>query len=114
MENLTSDSTERCPSHKAQQLELYCEDHDEVVCILCVAINHRSCEALRSISDEKIGSLFKHSTSDQIIEQLSNDKLDLEATKNATMDVLSEFMEQKELAVNSVRDHKAELVTEHA
>jgi hypothetical protein len=38
LENSTSDSTERCPSHKAQQLELYCEDHDEVVCLLCVAI----------------------------------------------------------------------------
>ena len=34
-------TTEACSSHKDKHLEIYCEDHDEVVCMMCVAINHR-------------------------------------------------------------------------
>ncbi|XP_060600004.1 E3 ubiquitin-protein ligase TRIM33-like, partial [Ruditapes philippinarum] len=32
--------TERCPIHKAKLLDIFCENHDEVLCATCVAINH--------------------------------------------------------------------------
>ena len=38
---LPSFPTERCGVHKAKLLELYCKDHNEVICATCVALSHR-------------------------------------------------------------------------
>jgi hypothetical protein len=39
--SLPSFPTQRCSLHKEEVVKLYCEDHDEVACASCIALNHR-------------------------------------------------------------------------
>lgn len=42
--------TQRCSNHSSKILDIYCEDHDEVICAMCV-LEHRSCRNVKSVPD---------------------------------------------------------------
>ncbi|XP_053400303.1 tripartite motif-containing protein 66-like [Mercenaria mercenaria] len=103
--------TERCKIHKAKLLDMFCEDHDEVVCATCVAINHRTCQHIHSVPDEA-DNLYKQSASDQTKKQLLAAKKDVEDTKEAKQQILSEFKKQKQRATDSLTIFRKELEAE--
>ncbi|WAR05026.1 hypothetical protein MAR_020395, partial [Mya arenaria] len=41
---------DRCDQH-GNKLEVYCDDHQEVCCHVCVALNHRLCSSISHLSD---------------------------------------------------------------
>ncbi|XP_045192922.2 E3 ubiquitin/ISG15 ligase TRIM25-like [Mercenaria mercenaria] len=42
-------SREICPEHRGKLLDLYCQDHQCMVCNTCVAIHHRRCDTILAI-----------------------------------------------------------------
>ncbi|XP_045182067.2 E3 ubiquitin-protein ligase TRIM33-like [Mercenaria mercenaria] len=109
--SLPSFPTERCPIHKAKFLDMFCKNHDEVVCATCVAINHRTCQDIHSILDE-VDNLYKQSASDQTKKQLLVAKMDAEDIKKAKQQILSELKKQKQRATDSIINYRKELEAE--
>ncbi|XP_053402250.1 uncharacterized protein LOC128557829 [Mercenaria mercenaria] len=109
--SLPSLPTERCHIHKAKLLELFCKNHDEVVCATCVAINHRTCRDIHSIPDE-VDNLYKQSASDQIKKQLLASKKAIDDIKKAKQQHLSDLKEQKQRATDSIKIYSKELEAE--
>ena len=35
---------ETCKDHKHKTIELYCKNHDEVCCVICVTLHHKKCD----------------------------------------------------------------------
>ncbi|XP_053402802.1 uncharacterized protein LOC123539327 [Mercenaria mercenaria] len=103
--------TERCHIHKAKLLDMFCKNHDEVVCATCVAINHRTCRDIHSIPDE-VDNLYVLSASDQTNKQLLAAKKDVEDKKKATQQILCELKKQKNKATDSIINYRKELEAE--
>ncbi|XP_053390841.1 uncharacterized protein LOC128553690 [Mercenaria mercenaria] len=90
---------------------MFCKNHDEVVCATCVAINHRTCQDIHPIPDE-VDNLYKQSASDQTKKQLLAAKKDVEDTKKAKQQILSELKKQKQKATDSITNYRKELEAE--
>ncbi|XP_053402492.1 uncharacterized protein LOC128557894 [Mercenaria mercenaria] len=103
--------TERCSIHKAKLLDMFCKNHDEVVCATCVAINHRACQNIHSIPDE-VDNLYKQSASDKTKKQLLAAKKTVEDTKKAKQQILSELKKQKQRETDSITNYRKELEAE--
>lgn len=43
--------TERCEAHHGKLIDMFCEDHDEVCCAVCIAVQHRSCDKVKYIPE---------------------------------------------------------------
>ncbi|KAL8578274.1 hypothetical protein ACOMHN_005665 [Nucella lapillus] len=41
-----------CTSHSAKQAELYCSNHEQVICVLCFSSAHRKCGEVEGIGEE--------------------------------------------------------------
>ncbi|XP_053401379.1 tripartite motif-containing protein 2-like [Mercenaria mercenaria] len=109
--SLLSFPTERCPIHKAKLLDMFCKNHDEVVCATCVAINHRTCQDIHSIPDE-VDNLYKQSASDQTKKQLLAAKKEVKDIKKAKQQIISELKKQKQRAIDSISNYRKELEAE--
>ncbi|XP_060552631.1 uncharacterized protein LOC132713942 [Ruditapes philippinarum] len=103
--------TERCPIHKAKLLDIFCENHDEVLCATCVAINHRSCQAIHSIPEE-VDTLYKQPLSNKIISGLNEEKQQFADIKQRKQHLITEIKKQKKIAIDSILDYKKELEDE--
>ncbi|XP_053402030.1 uncharacterized protein LOC123540358 isoform X2 [Mercenaria mercenaria] len=103
--------TERCLIHKAKLMDMFCKNHDEVVCATCVALNHRTCLDIHSIPDE-VDNLYKQSASDKTKKQLLASKKNVEDIKKAKQQILSEVKKQKQRATDSIINYRKELEVE--
>lgn len=45
------DSTGTCSFHSEKELDLFCVNHACLVCVTCVALDHRKCENVKSVED---------------------------------------------------------------
>ncbi|XP_052246680.1 E3 ubiquitin-protein ligase arc-1-like [Dreissena polymorpha] len=50
--NSTFDVLEQCQVHKDRKLEIFCEDHSELMCTVCDMYNHRKCSHVVLIADK--------------------------------------------------------------
>ena len=46
---------EKCTNHEGKIFELFCSDHDELCCSVCVAIAHRGCKEVTYIPEAAVG-----------------------------------------------------------
>ncbi|XP_053385731.1 E3 ubiquitin/ISG15 ligase TRIM25-like [Mercenaria mercenaria] len=51
----TSLPTERCSMHHGKLVDMFCKDHDEVCCAVCIAIKHRACVNVDYLPDVSKG-----------------------------------------------------------
>ncbi|KAH3796221.1 hypothetical protein DPMN_149789 [Dreissena polymorpha] len=47
--------SDKCTHHEGKVLELFCTDHDELCCSVCVAVSHRSCADVVYIPQAAVG-----------------------------------------------------------
>lgn len=47
--------TDKCTHHEGKILELFCADHDELCCSVCVAVGHRACSDVVYIPQAAVG-----------------------------------------------------------
>lgn len=50
-----SQLAEKCTNHEGKVLELFCSDHDELCCSVCVAVAHRGCNDVTYIPEAAVG-----------------------------------------------------------
>ncbi|KAK6190290.1 hypothetical protein SNE40_002195 [Patella caerulea] len=43
--------TPKCTNHPTKELDLYCDDHEQLICHLCAGISHRSCQNVLPASE---------------------------------------------------------------
>jgi len=61
-----------CDKHKDKQVELYCYDCNENICVLCFAVNHKQHETAEIPEAAKTFSLQINSDNEQIWSQIRN------------------------------------------
>lgn len=54
MAPIPNQNIEVCIQHQDKPIELFCQDHEEPCCTLCVSITHKTCENVDSIEDTAI------------------------------------------------------------
>ena len=103
----------RCKHHRGKLIEMYCPEHDEVGCKVCMAINHKGCGKAEYVVDKCEGILHGnelmtvkkdlHSIKIQVADlklQRKGDLKRLTAEKDKILHTLSEFRK----TVNEILD----------
>ncbi|KAL4230680.1 hypothetical protein ACF0H5_011056 [Mactra antiquata] len=95
--------TERCSIHQGKILDLFCLDHDDIVCYSCVATDHKDCpkQSIYSIPD-MIGKLFKMNEGKQIQNRLRDIIDSMTALGESTDDKLEVLKVAKEESIEKV------------
>ncbi|XP_060573265.1 uncharacterized protein LOC132731157 isoform X1 [Ruditapes philippinarum] len=106
--SLPSFPVEKCEAHKTKLLDMYCADHDDVVCATCIAIKHRTCQNIHSVPDE-IDTLYQKTEVEDIQQKLLRIKTKMEDTEKAKKLLIKELNAQKEKATESIRQFRREL-----
>ncbi|KAK3581201.1 hypothetical protein CHS0354_024739 [Potamilus streckersoni] len=94
---------EKCQKHPGKKLEYVCNDHEEIICILCKDKNHNMCKSQGCISDledvykaECRGYLDKSKkTKDEIEAILSDKKIEYDETKCSIEKCRSDIINNK-------------------
>ncbi|KAL4221371.1 hypothetical protein ACF0H5_019630 [Mactra antiquata] len=97
-ENLPEFPTERCNRHKGKCIDMFCEEHNEVGCYICISAHYKSCpeKSIYSVPD-MIDTLFKLGDCEQIQSRLT-----------AMMASLTELGKSKEDKLQALTDVKNE------
>ncbi|XP_063416781.1 uncharacterized protein LOC134699020 [Mytilus trossulus] len=128
IEKLTSDINlyktfkNKCSEHKGKDVELYCVDHQNPCCSMCVSISHRKCEKVLSIEDaarEYNGTEEVNKLRTQL-EKVEDDIKDIIKDRQSAMDKLeSQYLDQKKKLdnvfselVSKINDLKVQRETE--
>lgn len=68
-----------CPKHQDRPIELFCQDHEESCCTMCVSTTHRKCESVEPIGETatKLREYFEGKEFDLLLEhvEILEDKL---------------------------------------
>ncbi|KAJ8311218.1 hypothetical protein KUTeg_011230 [Tegillarca granosa] len=55
-ETRTITTLEVCTQHEGEKMKLYCMDHKQACCAICVTVHHRKCEHVKTLNDAAKGS----------------------------------------------------------
>ncbi|KAL3880496.1 hypothetical protein ACJMK2_032730 [Sinanodonta woodiana] len=95
-----------CPDHIGKDIELFCGDHNQLCCVMCVATEHRRCERVASI--EKLAKEIEEKLiNDELIKKLDiynnhleavkrNREANIELLKNQKTEILENFTNYKD------------------
>ncbi|KAJ8317528.1 hypothetical protein KUTeg_005432 [Tegillarca granosa] len=54
-ETRTITTLEVCTQHEGKKMKLYCMDHQQACCAICVTVHHRKCEHVKTLNDAAKG-----------------------------------------------------------
>ncbi|XP_069132442.1 tripartite motif-containing protein 2-like [Argopecten irradians] len=91
-----------CPKHK-KEMDLFCEDHQSVCCSTCIAVTHRRCEEVTTLSEH--GEKVRSST------QLQDMRSGLQNVA-ADMESLTEFIKTQTKHLDDGKDDVLKLMTD--
>ncbi|XP_053373058.1 uncharacterized protein LOC123532679 [Mercenaria mercenaria] len=80
--------TERCDRHGHKPVDMYCQNHDNVGCAACMAVEHRSCKGIFYIPEYIQNNVTSTST--------QNTKKKLESTEETLKNNLQKFEKEKQ------------------
>ncbi|KAL4221386.1 hypothetical protein ACF0H5_019644 [Mactra antiquata] len=110
--NLPEFSTERCNLHKGKCIDMYCDEHNEVCCIACIATNHKSCPEKRIYSiPDMIDTLFKLRDCKQIQSRLRDMMVSLTTLGKSKDDKLKALNDVKNEEIAKVQKFQKALET---
>ncbi|KAL4219228.1 Transcription intermediary factor 1-alpha [Mactra antiquata] len=95
--------SDKCTHHEGKILELFCTDHDELCCSVCVAVSHRSCHDVVYIPQAANGvesCLELLEVKDDII-KVKQEVEELQAKREENQQVVQQ---QKEDIINAILD----------
>ncbi|XP_056003395.1 E3 ubiquitin-protein ligase TRIM63-like [Ostrea edulis] len=91
-----------CSTHQDRKLELFCNDHEEPCCAMCVSTVHRTCESVDAIQK----------TAETLIEILSHNFDSLSEDIHILENKLVDAKKEQERFVTEM-DAKADQITEN-
>ncbi|XP_063397767.1 E3 ubiquitin-protein ligase TRIM45-like [Mytilus trossulus] len=104
--SIISDS---CPVHKSKRVEAYCVDHKQILCVLCLTLQHRKCD---NVQEREIPSVNKDALEefqkDLTIKENDTDKL-LQESKRDKEKLMESFVEIETTAAQHVQSMKDKL-----
>ncbi|XP_052223854.1 tripartite motif-containing protein 75-like [Dreissena polymorpha] len=50
--NKVDDTIELCEEHTTEKLTMFCEDHEQLLCNLCLLLNHRQCSRVFTLAEQ--------------------------------------------------------------
>ncbi|XP_060582314.1 uncharacterized protein LOC132738740 [Ruditapes philippinarum] len=92
--------TAKCLYHRDRNIEMYCEEHDMVYCLKCIATDHRSCKGVTGLDDLSVSTDQKRET-ERLKADIMNTKERLENTDQKTKTNLK-----------SIEEHRNEVITQ--
>ncbi|XP_062616607.1 E3 ubiquitin-protein ligase TRIM8-like [Saccostrea cucullata] len=108
---LTSASVkiENCQEHSDRKVELYCNDHSQPCCTLCVSTEHRKCDSIDNI--QKAAEKIKKSDNIQALqEELRKYETELQEAKKNNEDNISEIDNTSDLITEETKKLKKEII----
>ncbi|XP_045204550.2 E3 ubiquitin-protein ligase TRIM71-like [Mercenaria mercenaria] len=105
--------TQRCPTHHGKLIDMYCEDHDEVCCVACVAIYHSHCKGITYLPQAAAG--YTHNTTDEIAaikDRVSQLQTRLDAFIPGKQDDTTRVNDEKESILQKIKVMK-DMVVKH-
>ncbi|XP_045210557.2 tripartite motif-containing protein 66-like [Mercenaria mercenaria] len=97
-----SSPTDRCPIHKARLLDMWCKNHDKIVCATCATLKHVACLDVYCISED-VDKLYEKSTADCIKQQLATALTTIKDIKKSKENLLAHLKKSKKNATDSIR-----------
>lgn len=75
---------EVCTKHQDRPIDLFCQDHEEPCCTMCVSTTHRKCETVEPIEETatKLNKYFEGKEFDLFLEHVKIFEKKLESSKN--------------------------------
>lgn len=95
--------TEKCSHHEGKLLELFCSDHDELCCSVCVAVGHRKCSDVVYIPQAAVGV----ESSLELLEvkqEIQEVKRQVDELRNKREENQQLVQQQKEDIINAILD----------
>ncbi|XP_060561275.1 uncharacterized protein LOC132721044 [Ruditapes philippinarum] len=84
----------KCLYHPDREIEMYCEEHDMVYCLKCIATDHRSCKGVTGLDDLSVSTDQKRET-ERLKADIMNIQERLENTDKKTKTNLKSIEEQR-------------------
>ncbi|XP_045162980.2 uncharacterized protein LOC123527529 [Mercenaria mercenaria] len=98
----------RCSVHETEVLEMYCQNHDEFGCSTCMALNHKKCEELKSVSNI-VDAIYKKSPIKETLLTLENKKTWMNTVKKNKENLLQKLKKSKEEAIDTIKKIRQEV-----
>ncbi|KAJ8311205.1 hypothetical protein KUTeg_011245 [Tegillarca granosa] len=90
-ETRTITSLEVCTQHEGEKMKLYCMDHKQACCAICVTVHHRKCEHVKTLNDAAKGI------------KESPEITDLTESLKALIDELSTVLESRKINLKELK-----------
>lgn len=108
----------RCPKHQHEKIQMYCHDHDQPCCGLCVGTAHRKCEKVETI-ENAVHFLRKSGQMDSLLnkvitfrKQMLSAKYEEEKNISEIESKVEEDVAKTEKLVKHIEDLKTQYVNE--
>ena len=98
-----SQLAERCMNHEGKILELFCSDHDEICCSVCVAVAHRGCNDVTYIPEAAVG-IESSLELLEVKENVHKIKKEVDELRNKREENQMIVQQQKEDIINCILD----------
>ncbi|XP_060604855.1 uncharacterized protein LOC132757557 [Ruditapes philippinarum] len=95
--------TDRCTHHEGKTIELFCGDHDELCCSVCVAVGHRACKDVIYIPQAAAGVESSMELL-EVKESIRKIKADVDTLRNQREENQNHVQQQKEDIINAILD----------
>lgn len=98
-----------CYEHNKKNYEMFCEDHEQPCCVVCVATNHRKCEKIFPISQVA----FQRNVgldSDKLTHDMSQLCQEADLIKHDRMEVLRTTKGQRQKILKEIAEVKMKLI----
>ncbi|WAR30670.1 TRI33-like protein, partial [Mya arenaria] len=99
---------ERCNHHEGKILELFCGDHDELCCSVCVAVGHRTCSDVVFIPRAAVG-IESSLELLEVKERVQKVKAAVDEMREAREENQQLVQQQKEDIINAILDMRIRL-----
>ncbi|KAJ8311203.1 hypothetical protein KUTeg_011243 [Tegillarca granosa] len=90
-ETRTITTLEVCTQHEGEKMKLYCMDHKQTCCAICVTVHHRKCEHVKTLNDAAKGI------------KESPEITDLTKSLKAMIDELSTVLESRKINLKELK-----------
>lgn len=97
-----------CYDHNKKEVDMYCEDHQQPGCPMCIATNHRKCDKIAQIND--IVAKKQENDVTQLFKDMDGLVSEAENIKRERQEVMRSTLAQKTKLLKDVADAKRKLI----
>lgn len=97
-----------CYEHNKKEVDMYCQDHEQPCCPMCIATNHRKCDRIAQITEV----LHKNQTNDttKLFKDMDRVVSDADTIKRERQEVMRTTLAQKTKMLKDIGEAKKKLI----